>query len=82
MTNETYITIENEINKVKEWNAEAGNKLHDQMSHAQNAKWSREELSEYLKSDEDVADMFYSDDDQQHAEIREIQDSIINFYGE
>lgn len=77
-----YLKIEKEINSVKEWNMEAGNELHNQMSHAQNATWTREELSEYIKSDNDVADQYYSVGDQQHDEIRNIQDSIISFYGE
>lgn len=79
---ETYQKIEKDINSVKEWNQEAGNKLHQQMIRAQNASWTKEGLADYMKSDEDVADEFYSDDDPLHAEIREIQDAIIGYYGE
>lgn len=79
---ETYEKIQNDINAVKKWNQEAGNKLHEQMHRAQNSSWTKEELSELLKSDEDVADEFYSEDDTQHVEIRNIQDEIIGFYGE
>ena len=77
---ETYEKIQNEINSVKEWNQEAGNKLHEQMNRAQNADWTEEELSELMKSEEDVADEFYSEDDPRHDEIRNIQDAIIGFY--
>ena len=72
---EAYEKIQNDINAVKEWNQEAGNKLHDQMHKAQNASWTKEELSDLLKSDDDVADEFYGEDDARHAEIRNIQDS-------
>ena len=74
--------IEQRIDNVKEWNQSAGNELHDQMNHAQSSEWSRSELSDYIKSDNDVADEHYEPGDPRHAEIREIQDSIINFYGE
>jgi len=78
----TFDNIEKAINNVKNWNQEAGNELHNQFHHAQNSNWSIADLSEYIKSDNDVADEHYSDEDSQHAEIREIQDSIINFFGE
>jgi hypothetical protein len=75
-----YQLIEKRINEVKEWNQEAGNKLHEQMHMAQNSDWSREDLNELIKTEEDVSDEFYSQDDIQHAEIRSIQDVIIGFY--
>jgi len=78
----TFETIEQLINAVKEYNQEAGNELHDQMHRAQNAEWTREELSEFLKTDNDVADAYYNDGEAQHADIRNIQDMVINFYGE
>jgi hypothetical protein len=78
----TYEKIQVKINNVKEWNQEAGNKLHDQLHRAANARWTREELSELLKQEDDVADSHYSDDDVQHAEIRDIQEDIIILFGE
>lgn len=75
----TFQRIEKEINSVKEWNQEAGNRLHQQFSEACNAEWTSEELSTFLKSDEDVADEFYKVGDERHSEIRNIQDSIISF---
>ena len=78
----TFQNIEKEINGVKNWNQEAGNKLHQQFHNASSSQWSTEELTNLLKSDEDVADEFYELGDIQHAEIRNIQDSIINFFGE
>ena len=79
---ETFNNIENAINVVKDWNQEAGNKLHSQFEQAKNSHWTKNSLGNFIKSDEDVADEFYSDDDSQHAEIREIQDSIINYFCE
>ena len=78
----TYEKIQVKINNVKEWNQEAGNKLHDQLHRAANARWTREELSELLKQEDDVADTHYSVDDVQHAEIRDIQEDIIGFFGQ
>ena len=72
----TFNDIEKAINAVKEWNQEAGNDLHRLFHHAQNSSWTTDELSEYIKSDNDIAD-----EDQQHLDIREIQDSIIDFFG-
>lgn len=79
---ETYKKIESKINTVKEWNQEAGNELHNQLSQAQNAQWNKKELSEYIKSENDIADKYFNDESIQHSEIREIQDWIISFYGE
>lgn len=79
---ETFETIQNLINDVKEYNQEAGNELYEQLRIAQNEQWSNGDLSDLLKSEDDVADSFYNDDDSQHADIRNIQDMIINFYGE
>jgi hypothetical protein len=78
----TYQKIENEINKIKEINMEAGNILHDQMHRAQNSKWTFDDLSNLLKTENDVADLFFSDDEGRHSDIRNIQDSIINFYSD
>ena len=76
----TFENIKKEINAVKEWNQEDGNRLHIQCHHAQNRSWTIDELSEYL-SDNDIADEYYVDQDQQHCKIREIQNSIINYFG-
>tara|TARA_R100000951_G_scaffold116755_1_gene130446 strand:+ start:8792 stop:9034 length:243 start_codon:yes stop_codon:yes gene_type:complete len=78
----TFESIQTLINEVKEYNQEAGNELHEQVSKVQSAQWSKEELSDLLKSDNDVADTYYNENDCQHAEIRNIQDMIINLYGE
>ena len=75
---EVHEKIESMINKVKEWNQEAGNTLHEQMHTAQNSEYSNSELAELIKSEEDVADMYYCDEDIRHGDIREIQDAIIN----
>ena len=75
-------SIENKINALKEVNIEAGNMLNDQISHAQNAQWSRNDLSDLMKSDCDVADKFFSDNELLHSEVREMQDAIIGFYGD
>ena len=77
---ETWEKIINDINKIKEYNIEAGNILHDQMHCAQNARFSFDELSDYLKEDDDVADLYFSDNEELHKEVRDIQDSIITFY--
>lgn len=74
--------IEKEINEVKEWNMDAGNELHTQLSESLNSSNSFDDLSEIIKEDNDVADKYYSQDDGQHAEIRNIQDAIINFCAE
>lgn len=79
---ETFQKLEAKVNALKEINMEAGNKLHDQLSHAQNAQWSSDDLSDLMKSDCDVADMFFGDNEVVHAEVREIQDAIIGYYGE
>ena len=79
---ETYIKIEKMINDVKEWNQEAGNALHRQMHSAQNSYWTKDDLAEHIKSENDVADEHYPEGDSRHTEIREIQDAIIGFYGE
>lgn len=79
---ETYKKLEAEVNAIKEINAEAGNILHDQLTFAQNAKWSFDDLSELIKSDTDVADRFFSDDEEMHILVRHTQDGIIQFYAE
>jgi len=76
----TYQKIEAAINNIKNIHQEAGNELHQQLFHAGNSGWSREDLSEYVKSDNDVVDHFGCENILD--EIREIQDSIINFFGE
>ena len=78
----TFNDIEKAINAVKKWNPEIGNDLHRQFHHAKNSSWTKGELSEYIKSDNNVADEYYTDEYQQHLDIREIQDLIINFFGE
>jgi len=79
---QTYQQIEKSINDIKEINQEAGNKLHEQMFKAQNASWSASELSDLLKSEEDVADTYFNLDSSAHSDVRNIQDAIISFYSE
>ncbi len=76
----SYSSIENSINEIKEFNQEAGNILHSQMHALSNAKYTRDEASEYLKETKDAADMFCDDDSYLHAEVREIQDEMIAFF--
>ncbi len=78
----TFNKIKDQINSVKKWNQEAGNELHNQFEVAQSSNWETLELKDYILSENDVADDHYNDDDSRHAEIREIQHSIINFFGE
>ncbi len=76
--------IEKTINRVKEYNQDAGHELHVQLHHAMNSARviTTKDLTWLLKSDLDVADKYYSIDDKEHAEIRNIQDSIISFFGD
>lgn len=80
-------SLQNEINNLKIDASndlmEVLNKLHDQFNRASNAKWSREELSEIIKSEDDVLDTgLIEEDTGLWEEIRSIQDGIINFFGE
>ena len=80
---EAYKKIESQINAVKEYNQEAGRQLQMQLQDAKIKRWTKEEFSDYIKSENDVADEHYTlDEDKEHAEIRDIQDAIIGFYGE
>ena len=77
--------IEREINEFKELNQEAGNLLHQQLHHASNSNWSKTELSELLKSENDAADLLDKEllaFDEMLGAVRDIQDSIIYFFGE
>lgn len=59
------------------------NELHNQLEVAGNAEWDRDELSDFIKSDNDVLDSgVISEDSALWEEIRNIQDSIIAFFGE
>jgi hypothetical protein len=78
----TYFEIENEINLLKESHQDAGNVLHEQFYKASIAEWSVYELSDYIKSDEDVITDFNLDGFLVATRIRNIQDAIINFFGE
>ena len=75
-----YQKLEESINAVKEWNQEAGNKLHSQLHTFANSKWSNEDMRTMMFQDEDVADSHYADGEIQHQEIREIQHGIVNFF--
>lgn len=75
-----YQDLELAVNRIKDINQEVGNELHNQLFHAGNSKWSVEDLSEYMKSDHDVVDMFDCDDILE--EIRNFQDWVIGYFGE
>lgn len=74
----SFSQIENEIKLIKEFDIEAGNKLNEQLHHSIHGTWDADELEQHLKSDEDVADLFFSDNESLHADVRNIQDAIIN----
>lgn len=58
-------------------------KLHEQLSHASSAKWSKGDLADLLMSEDDVLDMGVVDGETGLWEdIRDIQHGIINFFGE
>jgi len=79
-----FIEIEKEINDFKEINQEAGDLLHMQLHHASNSEWSIKDLSELLKSENDAVDLLDNDleaFEEMQATVREIQDSIIYFFG-
>ena len=78
----TYKRLKAEVNAIKEVNVEAGNILHDQLSFAQNARWSFDDLSQMMKGDCDVADKFFSDNEEMHFAVRNAQDGIISFYAD
>ncbi len=77
----TYQEIEKDINRVKEYNQYAGSELHSQLHAAANSEWSTPDLTKLIKSDFDVADKYNSIDNKDHAEMRKIQDSIIELFG-
>ena len=80
----TFTTIEAQINILKDYaddtQFEALNKLHAQLNQAANAEWTKDELSNLIKSDDDVLDNFEKDTAFYEA-VREIQDGIILFFG-
>lgn len=81
----THQSIEKNINDLKEGSSNeemnALNELHQQFFAAGNASRSKEELQEWLKSDNDVLDGF-EQDTEFYENVRSIQDSIINFFAE
>jgi len=82
--NTTHTTIESQINELKtNTNAETVTLLHDQFVHASTAGWTRAELAQHIKGDNDVLDACNVEEGGAlWADIREIQDFIINFFGE
>ena len=88
MTNNQVQDIQNQINSLKANFCEDENItsqlniLHDQLNKAGAAEWSREELSNFLKSDNDILDSgVIHEETILYADIRNIQDQIINFFG-
>jgi len=82
-----FTMLQNEINELKigadDDLMDVANKLHDQLHCASNSSSSREDLSEFLKSDNDVLDSGAIDEDTGLWEtVRSIQDGIINEFGE
>ncbi len=81
----TFNELEKEINSFKRLNQEAGNLLHIQLHHASNSEWSREDLSELLKSENDAVDLLDNEllaFEKMQSTVRNIQDGIINYFGE
>ena len=76
------LKIESWIHQIQQSNAAAGDQLQKQMIYAKSGEYSIEDLSDSLKGKEDVADLFYNDNDLFHVEIRNIQDAIIGYYGQ
>lgn len=74
----TFETIQNEINILKETNQEAGNQLHDQFLRIANNNYSAEEASDYLKTEDDVC-LGLEEDEYTYSDARNIQDAIITF---
>lgn len=81
----SYESIKAEINNLKiyasEIEMEALNSLHNQFDKAANASWTKEELTIELKQENDVLDSF-EQDTAFYEDVRSIQDSITNFFGE
>ena len=83
----TFEAIQEDINNLKvgadENLIDLANELHQQFNTASNASWSREELADFIKSDNDVLDSDVVDSETGlYEDIRNIQDAIINFFGE
>ena len=74
--------IENQIKAVLGFNVNAMLELYAQYLQVMNSDFTRYELMTMLKTDEDIADMYFVEGTHEHSEIREIQDAIINFYGQ
>ena len=74
--------IEADINDVQDWDQATSNELHDQLVMASIAKMTAKELSYHIMVENDVADNNYVEGTGEHAEIRDIQHAIIDYYGE
>lgn len=79
-------TIEATINLCKEGADESLmevlNLLHEQLHHASNAAWTKEELESELFTDNDVLDLgVVEDDSAMWSTIRDIQLSIVHSFG-
>ena len=61
---------------------EAGEQLLGQLRIAGNAEFPKELLTKIIKQEWDVAELHFCDDQEMFENVREIQDSIIQFYGE
>lgn len=83
----TYASIQAKINDLKAGADEELmnqlNILHDQFNRAGAAEWSKDELSDLIKSDSDILDSGVIDEETAlWDQVREIQDDIILFFGE
>jgi hypothetical protein len=78
-------TIETQINLQKELANESEMKalmeLHEQLLRVANSEWSLNDLSDFIKSESDVLDGFEQDTGFFET-VRNIQDQIINAFGE
>lgn len=87
MTN-TFETIQYQINSLQvsfcedETMSDILVELYDQLNFAMSAEHTREYLSEFIKTDNDVLDCGYiADNTMLYEDIRNIQDQIINRFG-
>lgn len=79
----TFNKIEQNINAIKEISQDIGNDLHEQYHKASCSRWLKEDLRDFILSDNDVTETFnVSEDDLLFPDIRNIQHAIIGFFGE
>lgn len=70
------------INDIRAIYTEAGDELQGQLLDAGNGSFSKLELTQLIKQDNDVAELYFCDDQDLFEQVRGIQEAIIQFYGE